>query len=140
MASPSEPPSTGATPGIAGPKIAARALAGKPAPHPDGEDHAGGSSEDAATAAVAKAEAAFSDGHLAAARILATEAVAGARKAAPAVKVRAFIMMGKVELASEDFAEAERSFERALTIDPQHPVARKGKERARDAAAKALHP
>jgi Tfp pilus assembly protein PilF len=89
---------------------------------------------------VAKAEAAFSDGRMAAARILATEAAAAARKAAPAVKVRAFIMMGKVELASEEFAEAERSFERALAIDPNHPVARKGKELARAAAAKAAHP
>jgi len=98
---------------------------------------AGGSGDETTTATVTKAEAAFSDGHLAAARILATQAVAAARKASPGLKVRAFVIMGKVELASEEFAEAARTFERALAIDPKHPVARKGKERARDAAAKA---
>ncbi|HEX7508452.1 MAG TPA: protein kinase, partial [Polyangia bacterium] len=140
VASPVKPLSAGATSGFAEPKIAAQTAAGKPAPHADGADHAGGSSDDTATAAVAKAEVAFSDGRMAAARILATEAVAAARKAGPAVKARAFIIMGKVELASEEFAEAERSFERALAIDPQHPGARKGKELARTAAAKAAHP
>ena len=48
--------------------------------------------------------------------------------------------MGKVELASERFTEAERAFDRALAIDPDNPVARKGKERAQDAASKAAKP
>jgi Tfp pilus assembly protein PilF len=87
--------------------------------------------------AIAKAEAAFGDGRLATARIAATEAVAAARKATPSLKARAFVILGKVELASEEFAEAAKSFDRALAIDPNHPVARKGKERAQDAAAKA---
>jgi cytochrome c-type biogenesis protein CcmH/NrfG len=51
--------------------------------------------------------------------------------------VRAHIIMGKVELASERFPEAERAFDRALAIAPDNPVALKGKERARDAATKA---
>jgi Tfp pilus assembly protein PilF len=86
---------------------------------------------------VARAETAFSDGRLASARISATEAVAAARKASPDLKVRAFVILGKVELASEEFTAAERTFERALAIDPNHPVARKGKERAKEAAANA---
>jgi Tfp pilus assembly protein PilF len=77
---------------------------------------------------------------LASARIAATDAVTAARKASPDLKVRAFVILGKVELASEDFAKAERTFERALAIDPDHPVALKGKERAQEAAAKAGHP
>jgi Tfp pilus assembly protein PilF len=116
------------------------AQSGKPAAHSDDEALVGGSGDEMAIAAVAKAEAAFSDGHLAGARILATEAVTAARRASPALKVRAFVIMGKVELASEEFAEAERTFERALAIAPNHPVARKGKDRAREAAAKAAQP
>jgi hypothetical protein len=42
--------------------------------------------------------------------------------------------MGKVELASEQFAEAERTFSKALAIDPGNPLARKGKQRAQEAA------
>jgi eukaryotic-like serine/threonine-protein kinase len=140
LASPVQPRSAGAASGFAAPKIAAHRVTGKPAPPTYDEDHAGEASDDTATAAVAKAEAAFSDRRMAAARILATEAVAAARKAAPTVKVRAFVIMGKVELASEEFAEAERTFERALAIDPQHPGARKGMELTRAAAAKAVHP
>ena len=74
---------------------------------------------------------------MAAARITATQAVAAAQQASPALKGRAHIIMGKVELASERFTEAEHEFDRVLDIDPQNPIARKGKERARDAAAKA---
>jgi Flp pilus assembly protein TadD len=70
----------------------------------------------------------------------ATDAVGASRKASPDLKVRALIILGKVELASEDFAKAERTFERALAIDPDHPVARKGKERAQEGAAKSGHP
>jgi Flp pilus assembly protein TadD len=93
-----------------------------------------------ASEAIARSEAAFSAGRLATARIAATEAVAAAVKASPLLKVRAFVILGKVELASEEFAEAARSFDRALAIAPDDPVARKGKERAKDAAAKAGHP
>jgi serine/threonine protein kinase len=110
---------------------------GKPAASTDDDDRAGQSSEEAATAEVAKAEAAFGDGRLASARMSATAAVAAARKASPDLKVRAFIILGKVELASEEFAEAERTFGRALAIAPNHPVARKGRERAKEAAANA---
>jgi hypothetical protein len=118
------------------PKSAERRVAGKPAAHADDDDRMDGSGDDVATAAVAKAETAFSDGRLASARVSATEAVAAARKASPNLKVRAFIILGKVELASEEFAAAERTFDRALAIDPKQPVARKGKERAHEAAAK----
>jgi Tfp pilus assembly protein PilF len=104
------------------------------------EERQEGSSEEDATAAVSKAEAAFSKGRMAVDRISATEAVSAARNASPALKLRAFIIMGKVELASEQFARAEKNFDRALEIDPNHPVARKGKERAQEAAAKAGHP
>ena len=92
------------------------------------------SGDAAASAAIAKAEAAFSGGHMASARISATQAVVEARSASDVLKVRAQIIMGKVELASERFAEADRAFERALAIDPNNPVARKGKERALEAA------
>ena len=94
-------------------------------------------SDETATAAVTRAETAFSNGRLGSARLAATEAVAAARKSSTELKVRAFVILGKVELASEDFAKAERTFDKALAIDPDHPVARKGKERAQEAAAKA---
>ncbi len=48
--------------------------------------------------------------------------------------------MGKLELASQEFAQAQRTFERALAIDPTDPVARKGKELAKEGAAKANRP
>jgi lipopolysaccharide biosynthesis regulator YciM len=86
---------------------------------------------------VAKAESAFSDGRLASARISATEAVAAARKSSPELKVRALVILGKVELASEEFAAAVKTFERALAIAPHHPVARRGKELAQEGAASA---
>jgi len=91
---------------------------------------------EAAAAAIAKAEATFTAGRLAAAHIAATEAVAAAKKASTPLKTRAHIIMGKVELASEKFPEAERWFNRALAIDPDNPVARKGKERTQEAAEK----
>jgi serine/threonine protein kinase len=94
-------------------------------------------SEESVAAAIAKAETAFSASHMATARIAATQAVTAASSSTSALKVRAHIIMGKVELASERFAEAERAFDRALAIAPDNPVALKGKERARDAAAKA---
>jgi cytochrome c-type biogenesis protein CcmH/NrfG len=77
---------------------------------------------------------------MATARIAATHAVATAAGTPPNVQARAQVILGKVELASERFAEAERAFDRALAIEPDNPVARKGKERARDAAAKAKTP
>jgi cytochrome c-type biogenesis protein CcmH/NrfG len=95
--------------------------------------------EDAA-AALAKAEVAFSDGHLATARLAATQAVAASGNAPAPLRVRSHIIMGKVELASERFAEAERAFDRALAIDPKNAVARKGKERAHESAARAKPP
>jgi serine/threonine protein kinase len=101
-----------------------------PAVDEDGND-------ETTSAAIARAETAFSAGRLATARLAASEAVAAARKASPAVKVRAFVILGKVELASQEFAVAAKTFDRALAIAPDDPVARKGKERAKDAAAKA---
>jgi hypothetical protein len=91
--------------------------------------------DQAAAKVIAKAEAAFSSGRLAASRIAATEAVEATKSASAGLKVRAHIVMGKIELASEQFTDAERSFDRALAIEPGNPVARKGKERARAAAA-----
>ncbi len=140
-------PSARSTVGIPAP-VAAPAAEPKTAMHAVAaeadkeEDRTEGSSDETATAAAAvrNAESAFSDGRLAAARISATEAVAAARKGAPDLKVRAFVIMGKVQLASEEFVEAERTFDRALAIAPNDPVARKGKERAREAAAKASPP
>jgi serine/threonine protein kinase len=99
-----------------------------------------GAGDEAAAEVIAKAEAAFSGGHMASARISATQAVAAAATASAALKVRAHVIMGKVELASERFAEAERAFDRALAVDPASAIARKGKERARDAAAKTTRP
>jgi serine/threonine protein kinase len=104
---------------------------------PADETTPSGSSEESAVAAVTKAETAFSAGRLASARMAATEAVAAARKASPDLRVRALVVLGKVELVSEKFAAAERAFDQALAIDPNHPVARKGKERAKEAAANA---
>ena len=130
-----------ATPASAAePKRTARAATAKTEPTAENEGAVDGSGDETATAAIAKAEAAFSSGRLATARISATLAIEAARKATPSLKARAFVILGKVQLASEEFAEAERSFDRALAIDPNHPVARKGKERAKDAAAKAGHP
>jgi serine/threonine-protein kinase len=139
---PREPPPSkpSATPGAHGLKIAARAVAGKAEARAGDEEHTTPTGDEAAATAVAQAESAFSDGRLAAARVSATEAVAATRKASSELKVRAFVIMGKVELASEEFVQAERTFERALAIDPRHPVARKGKERAKEAAAKADRP
>jgi Tfp pilus assembly protein PilF len=118
-------------------KSAERRVARKAVANASDDDRAGESSDEVATATVAKAETAFSDGRLASARMSATAAVAAARKASPDLQVRAFVILGKVELASQEFAAAERTFDRALTIDPNHPVARKGKERAQEAAANA---
>ncbi len=126
--------------GASEPRTATHMAASKMEAKADDEQGTAGSGDEAAAAAVAKAESAFSDGRLASARVSATEAVTAARKASADLKVRALVIMGKVELASEEFAQAERTFERALTIDPKDPVARKGKERAREAAAKADRP
>jgi tetratricopeptide (TPR) repeat protein len=98
------------------------------------EDDSSTPSADEVVAAVSKAEAAFSEGRMATARVAASQAVAGARKAPPALRLRAFVILGKVQLASQQFGEAERSFDKALAIDPQDPVAQKGKERARESA------
>jgi cytochrome c-type biogenesis protein CcmH/NrfG len=108
------------------------AEATQPAPKASPEDLA--ALQEQATKAVARAESAFGQGRLAAARIAATEAVEKTRKAPPDLKARAQIVMGKIELASEEFAEAERSFTRALSLDPGNPVALKGKSRAHAAA------
>jgi serine/threonine-protein kinase len=122
----------------------AEAAAAEPEPRGSGrvrpaiaEAEAGPASDESVAAAIAKAEAAFSGGHMATARIAATQAVSAASGSPPPLKVRAHIIMGKVELASERFPEAERAFDRALAIAPDNPVALKGKERARDAATKA---
>jgi serine/threonine-protein kinase len=117
----------------------AHAHAAKTVPAAQDDERSEASNDEAASAA-AKAETAFSAGRLASARMAATDAVAAARKASPDLKVRALIILGKVELASEDFAKAEQTFAQALAIDPDHPVARKGKERAQEGAAKAGRP
>jgi eukaryotic-like serine/threonine-protein kinase len=122
------------------PKIAKRADAALAKAKTDDDEHATLANSASAVAAVAKAESAFSDGRLADARVLATEAVAAARMASSDLKVRAFVILGKVELASEKFAQAERTFDRALAIDPKHPVALKGKELARKGASNTDHP
>ncbi len=103
-----------------------------PAPVPEAESPA--STEEAMTA-IGKAEAAFSNNRMATARIAATQAVAASKNASASVKVRAHIIMGKVELAAEQFAQAEQSFSRALALDPESALARKGLERARASMA-----
>jgi serine/threonine-protein kinase len=117
---------------------ATKVPATKPVPATDGEtikeDDSSAPSEEEIVAAVGKAESAFSEGRMATARVSASQAVAGARKAPSALRVRAFVILGKVQLASEQFGEAERSFDKALAIDPQNPVAQRGKERARESA------
>jgi serine/threonine-protein kinase len=132
-------PGEGSQAANSGTQATAHAHPAKPAPAAEDDERSGESNDETATAAT-KAETAFSAGRLASARMAATDAVAAARKASPDLKVRALIILGKVELASEDFAKAERTFERALAIDPDHPVARKGKERAQEGAAKAGRP
>jgi serine/threonine-protein kinase len=132
-------PGEGAEMALPGSQTKSRAHPTKTAPTAEDDERSGASNDEAASAA-AKAETAFSAGRLASARMAATDAVAAARKASPDLKVRALIILGKVELASEDFAKAERTFEQALAIDPDHPVARKGKERAQEGAAKAGRP
>jgi serine/threonine protein kinase len=109
-----------------------KAEASEIAPGPPEEQAA---SAEEAVAAVGKAETAFSNNRMATARIAATQAIAVSANAPVPVKVRAHIIMGKVELASEQFAQAEKSFGRALALDPENPVARKGLERAKEAAA-----
>jgi hypothetical protein len=117
---------------------ASKATESKPEPARDRkaikEEDSSAASEAEIVAAVGKAEAAFSEGRMATARMAASQAVAGARNAPPDLKVRAFVVLGKVQLASEQFDQAERSFDKALAIDPQNPVAQKGKERARESA------
>ena len=117
---------------------ASQATADKPEPASGGEtmreDDRPAPGEDEIVAAVSKAEAAFSEGRMATARVAASQAVAGARNASPALRLRAYVVLGKVQLASEQFAEAERSFDKALAIDPQNPVAQKGKARAHESA------
>ncbi len=133
------PPS--AKPGAAKSKIAARTDARKPEAKADDEELTTGASDKTAAAAVAEAESAFGENRLAAARVLATKAVAAAgHQASSELKVRAFDIMGKLELASEEFAQAQRTFERALAIDPKDPVARRGTELAKQGAAKANRP
>jgi serine/threonine protein kinase len=88
-------------------------------------------------AIVTKAEFSYQKNRLATARNAAAEAIAHVKNASPPLKVRAYIVMGKVELASEQFAQAERTFHRVLTIDPSNVQAQKGKELAEKGAAKA---
>ena len=107
-----------------------------PPPPPPPEPATPASSEDA-TAAIKKAEAAFGNHHLATARIAATQAMAASKNAPIPVQVRAHIVMGKVQLASEQFSEAERTFKQALALDPGNPLAQRGLERAQEWAAKA---
>jgi serine/threonine-protein kinase len=117
---------------------ASKATADKPEPargsETTKEDDSSAASEAEIVVAVGKAESAFSEGRMATARVAASQAVAGARNAPPELRVRAFVVLGKVQLASEQFDQAERSFDKALAIDPQNPVAQKGKERARESA------
>jgi serine/threonine protein kinase len=87
-------------------------------------------------AAIRKAEAAFSDNHLATARMAAAQAVAASAKASNPIKARANIILGKVELASEQYPRAEEAFTRALAFEPQNALARKGLERARESTAR----
>jgi Tfp pilus assembly protein PilF len=94
------------------------------------------SSSEEASAAIGKAETAFSNNRMATARLAATQAVAASKDASTAVKVRAHIIMGKVELAAEQFVQAEQSFNRALALDPDNALARKGLQRAQESAAK----
>jgi Flp pilus assembly protein TadD len=91
-------------------------------------------SNDELLAIISKAEGAFSNGRMATARLAAAQAVTSLAQAPTELKLRAYVIMGKVELASEQFAEAERTFSRALAIDPDNPLARKGKQRAQEAA------
>jgi serine/threonine protein kinase len=107
-----------------------------PVPPPPVPEPLPPSSTEDAVAAIKKAEAAFGNNHLATARIAATRAIVASKDAPIPVQVRALVIMGKVQLASEQFAEAERSFDRALTLDPDNALARRGTERARESAAK----
>jgi serine/threonine protein kinase len=102
---------------------------------PEQEPVTAASSEEV-LAEINKAEAAFSSNRMATARIAASQAVAASKNASTPIKVRAHIIMGKVELAAEQFAQAEQSFSRALALDPDSALARKGLERARESAAK----
>lgn len=104
-----------------------------PAPEPAAEEPTTG---EAPMTVIARAESAFSNNHMAAARISATQAVAVSKNAPPAMQARAHIIMGKVELASEQYAEAEKSFARALAAEPGNPVAGKGLQRAQESAAR----
>ena len=113
------------------PVVKNEALPPPPASEPESQ-----SSNEQVLAAVRKAESAFGDNHMATARVAATQAVAASKNASTALKVRALIVLGKVQLASEQFVEAERSFGHALALDPENPVARKGQQRAQESAAK----
>jgi tetratricopeptide (TPR) repeat protein len=93
-------------------------------------------SDEGALAAVKKAETAFSNGRMATARMAATQAVAASGNASINVKVNAQIIMGKVELASEQFDRAEKCFKTALDLDPGNALARKGLQRAQESAAR----
>jgi serine/threonine protein kinase len=125
-----EPPAKSAT---AAPKAEAK-IEPPPAPAAEPEETTAPSSEQA-MAAIKKAESAFAEGHMATARVAATRAVAASKNAPTPARVRALIIMGKVQLASEQFADAERSFSRALDLDPTNAVARKGQLRSQVSAA-----
>jgi Flp pilus assembly protein TadD len=89
--------------------------------------------DDEVLATIHKAEAAFSDNHLAMARLDAMQAVTASGHAQPTIRARAHVIMGKVELASEQFPQAAESFKRALALDPGNALAKRGLERAQEA-------
>jgi serine/threonine protein kinase len=92
------------------------------------------SHDQATQALVTRAAESFSNGNLELARAAATKAVAEARHASPETRVRAYLILAKVQLAAKEFPAAQKTFERILAIDPANPVALKGKERARGKA------
>src|SRR5205814_4573185 len=82
-------------------------------------------SPDDAEQQIARAEAKFHDGDFVDAQTAAEKAV----KMAPSA--RTLVLLGNILLQDEQFTEAAASFNRALGLDPDNALARRGLEHAR---------
>jgi serine/threonine protein kinase len=81
-----------------------------------------------ANAAIARASTAFSNGKLDTSRNAAKQAIELATFTSPETQIRAYLILAKVQLAAGETTMAAKTFDRILAIDPQNPIAIKGKE------------
>lgn len=86
--------------------------------------------EESTRAAIAKAKAAFFEKNLEAARAAAQQATELATSTSSETRVRAYLILAKVQLEAGEPHLAIKTFDRILAIDPQNPIAIKGKDMA----------